>query len=66
MGEIIAFPSERRARRLGTLPAAGEVKILFFLGVRYQRMDDPPLPESNSPLANGSAASRMKKRKRRA
>jgi hypothetical protein len=66
MGEIIAFPSQRRAQRPEAHPSAGEANILFFLGVRYVRMDDPPAPESDSSSATGAAANRIKKRKRRA
>lgn len=69
MGKIIAFPSGdgRPLRRPETSRRAGsEAEILFFLGVRYQRVDDPPIPESTAPLASGGAAARHRKRKRRA
>jgi hypothetical protein len=66
MGEIIAFPSQRPTQRTGAHLSAGEVKILFFLGVRYVRMDDPPMPATDSSPATGAAANRIRKRKRRA
>ncbi len=68
MGKIIAFPSgDGRMPRPETSRRAGsEAEILFFLGVRYQRVDDPPIPESTAPLASGGAAARHRKRKRRA
>lgn len=40
MGEVVAFRSRARgARRISETPG-GEAQILFFLGVRYMRMDD--------------------------
>ncbi|MBY6241602.1 hypothetical protein [Methylosinus sp. Sm6] len=38
MGEIIAFTPNARAAA-SPPPAAGGAKILFFLGVRYERDD---------------------------
>jgi hypothetical protein len=41
MGKIIAFPAEtRRIAGARTPPPEGEAQILFFLGVRYSRLDD--------------------------
>ena len=40
MGEVIAFRQRaRRASHISDMPAGG-AQILFFLGVRYMRMDD--------------------------
>ena len=41
MGEIVAFKkSAWRNRKTSGDAAEGGAQILFFLGVRYQRMDD--------------------------
>jgi hypothetical protein len=62
MGEIIAFPST--ARPAASAPATpGEAQILFFLGVRYERLDEA----AAAPQNRGKAAGRgPRKRKRRA
>jgi hypothetical protein len=44
----------------------GEAQILFFLGVRYSRMEDPPNATSGAPVATGGETVRGKRRKRRA
>jgi hypothetical protein len=41
MGEIIAFRLRAKPSRENREPPAGDAQILFFLGVRYMRMDDP-------------------------
>lgn len=63
MGKVIAFrPSANRAQR--KLISNGGAEILFFLGVRYSRMEDPPNTTSGAPRATGGESVRGKKRKR--
>jgi hypothetical protein len=40
MGEVIAFRKSARPSRRASEPPTGDAQILFFLGVRYVRMDD--------------------------
>lgn len=40
MGEVIAFRACAKTKRNFTGPRSGEAQILFFLGVRYMRMED--------------------------
>lgn len=62
MGEVVAFRIRERNSRHASEPPTGDAQILFFLGVRYMRMDEPP--ETLTPVAAG--ASRARKRKSRA
>jgi hypothetical protein len=41
MGEVIAFRLRAKASLQNREPPAGDAQILFFLGVRYMRLDDP-------------------------
>ncbi|MGJ0509824.1 MAG: hypothetical protein ACR652_22410 [Methylocystis sp.] len=41
MGEVIAFRMRGTSSREMREPPTGGAQILFFLGVRYIRMDDP-------------------------
>ncbi len=66
MGNIIAFPLNTRRGRAATQTIAGGAKILFFLGVRYSRMPDPPFTASDAPKEGASHSNRNRKRKRRA
>jgi hypothetical protein len=41
MGEVIAFRKrEKPSRNASEAPPTGDAQILFFLGVRYVRMED--------------------------
>jgi hypothetical protein len=62
MGEIVAFRIREKASRHASEPPTGGAQILFFLGVRYMRLDEPP--ETLAPVAAG--AGRARKRKSRA
>ncbi|WP_159730795.1 hypothetical protein [Methylosinus sp. Ce-a6] len=63
MGEIIAFSFKARPAAAAP-PIVGEAQILFFLGVRYVRLDGTA---TNAPSGTGGAAtSGGRKRKRRA
>jgi hypothetical protein len=63
MGEVVAFRMrEKASRRASELPT-GDAQILFFLGVRYERYEEPP--ETLTPDA-ANAPGRTRKRKSRA
>jgi hypothetical protein len=63
MCEIIAFqPNAKLSRRAAA--AEDGAQILFFLGVRYLRMEEPPA--AASPGKRGGEPAGGKKRKRRA
>jgi hypothetical protein len=65
MAQII--PLQSRARPSRPAPAhEGGAQILFFLGVRYMRMEDPLLTPGGAPEAHGGHNAGGKKRKRRA
>ncbi len=44
MAEIIPLPSGARAARLAPPPPPEGAQILFFLGVRYCRIEEPQHP----------------------
>ncbi len=49
MGKVIAFRSSAKRIRPGYAQAPpGDAQILFFLGVRYSRMEDPPNATSDA------------------
>lgn len=62
MGEIVAFRIREKASRHVSETPKGDAQILFFLGVRYMRVEEPP--ETLTPVAAG--AGRTRKRKGRA
>lgn len=41
MGEVVAFRMREKFSGDEIAPRDGEAQILFFLGVRYTRMDEP-------------------------
>jgi len=53
MGQIIYLESRARPIR-PTSPVQGDAQILFFLGVRYMRMDEYSAPTSDSPTATAA------------
>lgn len=62
MCEIIAFqPSGRQGSQ--EAPPVGGAQILFFLGVRYERMEEPA--PAAAPDTRGGDPAGGKKRKRR-
>lgn len=66
MGKVIAFRSSAKRIRPGHAPAPpGDAQILFFLGVRYSRMENPP-NTTDAPYESGGDTTRGKKRKHRA
>lgn len=65
MGEVIAFRANAKQARRAAAPPAGDAQILFFLGVRYVRVDDPSTYDTRTPEARNTPSG-GKKRKRRA
>ena len=65
MGEVIAFQNRVKSARRRVDPQPGGAQILFFLGVRYLRMDEPPGAAERT-QAESSGPGRRKKRKARA
>jgi hypothetical protein len=65
MGEIIAFrPRETRAAR-DAAPGTGEAEILFFLGVRYCRVEEQePAPDGQTPERDSGVGGGRKRRRR--
>jgi hypothetical protein len=62
MGEILPFRKQALPERKGE-PRCGEAaQILFFMGVRYKRLDDPAKTPTGAPDERGGG----RKRKRRA
>lgn len=64
MGEVIAFDTGVRRARRKVETGTGEAQILFFLGVRYMRVEEPNEPAPRR--ASGGAKPTGGKRKRRA
>lgn len=64
MGEVIAFQMREKVSRRASTPPSGDAQILFFLGVRYMRMDD--LPGALETHTSGGRPRGGRKRKRRA
>ncbi|QGM44633.1 hypothetical protein [Methylocystis heyeri] len=65
MAQIISLQSRPRPARSAATPS-GEAEILFFLGVRYMRAEEPFLTPGGEPEAHGAHGAGAKKRKRRA
>jgi hypothetical protein len=61
MGEVIAFRKREKPSRQASAPPSGDAQILFFLGVRYVRMEEPAQSQAPGGRPRGSGA-----RKRRA
>lgn len=72
MGEVVAFRMREKVSRNEIAPPDGEAQILFFLGVRYARMDDPKdsgetlSPDHGAGNGHGHGSRSGKKRKSRA
>ena len=69
MGEIISFrPHEGQVRKSRASTDRTGAKILFFTGVRYERMSDPPTAlaedDSGAPHSGGMGARGGKRRRR--
>jgi hypothetical protein len=64
MSNIIAFPSDAKRKRSAGPPRPNcEAEILFFLGVRYSRMTDPPHTASDAPNERSNNSTRSRRRK---
>ena len=67
MGEIVAFQQRVRSARGVAGPAsAGGAQILFFLGVRYARVEDGSLPPGENAPESGNGPRGGGKRRNRA
>lgn len=65
MAQIISLQSRARQTRPAPPPEGG-AQILFFLGVRYMRAEEPLVTPGGEPEADGGHGAGGKKRKRRA
>jgi hypothetical protein len=65
MGEVVAFRMRARKPREDSAPPSGDAQILFFLGVRYARIEDPADAQGVAP-DEGRGPHGGKKRKSRA
>lgn len=66
MGDIIAFSAGAGRARRGRAQFEGEAQILFFLGVRYVRVEEAAQPTAAAPGKSGDEGAGGRKRKRRA
>jgi hypothetical protein len=67
MGEVVAFRLREKASRRASEPPTGDAQILFFLGVRYSRIEEPPQTRApDTAGGTGSASGPARKRKSRA
>lgn len=66
MGKVIAFQTRGRSARKNSETPGGEAQILFFLGVRYMRMDDALAAQLSDPAPDicGETPGRRKRRRR--
>jgi hypothetical protein len=65
MGDILSFHLRPRADRCLDQAPVGGAQILFFTGVRYERMEAAPdIPEK--PLGGGKSSGPGRTRRRRA
>ena len=65
MGEIILFrPREGQARKTRSSAVGAGAQIMFFTGVRYERMQEPAQQEGDSgaPPAGGLGGGRRRRR----
>jgi hypothetical protein len=65
MGQVIAFKPRARTSQHPAVPIAGGAQILFFLGVRYSRMEDArDFPATQEPDQDSGQGGGRKRRKR--
>jgi hypothetical protein len=66
MGEVVAFRLREKSSRRTCEPPTGDAQILFFLGVRYIRADEPEAMLGTRSPKHGRGPGGGKKRKTRA
>jgi hypothetical protein len=66
MGDVVAFSTSASRARRAASPDAGGAQILFFLGVRYQRMEEPPRAASGGSQTTGDGGAKKRKPRARA
>lgn len=65
MGQIIAFRPRAKTPQYPAAPVAGGAEILFFLGVRYCRMEEEQgVPTTQAPDQDSGQGVGRKRRKR--
>lgn len=64
MGEVIAFQTNAKQAQRAAATPAGDAQILFFLGVRYVRADDPSTYATQTPEARNTPSGGKKRRRR--
>ncbi len=62
MGELLAFQHRKPASTERREPH-GPAEIIFFLGVRYERMEEPPLQPVKQPRRTARRRDKTKKEK---
>lgn len=66
MGQVIAFRTLARSARKSSETPSGDAQILFFLGVRYMRMDDALAARLSASAQKTRGGSGRRKRRSRA
>lgn len=66
MGEVIAFRMREKHARHASEPPTGDAQILFFLGVRYMRMEEPLDALETQAPGRGPRGGRKRKSRARA
>ncbi len=66
MGEVVAFLPRERIPRHASAPPTGGAQILFFLGVRYMRMEETPGPVETHRPGRGPCGGKKRKSRARA
>ncbi len=65
MGQVIAFKARAKTPRQEAEPITGGAQILFFLGVRYCRIDEADAyPTAQAPDRDSGQGGGRKRRKR--
>jgi hypothetical protein len=64
MGDVIAYQGRNRPLRIN-LGEGGGAQILFFTGVRYQRMSEaaPTQPSGGQPSSEGGLGGKRKRKR---
>lgn len=62
MGKVIAFQPRAKAAPMRQSASRRDAEILFFLGVRYERMDDARCDQGKAPapIAGGKRRRRVR------
>ncbi|QGM98370.1 hypothetical protein [Methylocystis parvus] len=69
MGEVVAFQIREKTARERSGPPSGGAQILFFLGVRYARIEEPQdalTPDQGQGHGHGPRGGKKRKSRARA